>query len=182
MLSEVSWLQFFTGVGLGLGMSVLLNKINSRTDPKPGQFQHEENPDADIDDEDSDWEDFSSNENDDQEDAKMVLAVRMDLKMGKGKIAAQCCHAALGAFKKAKSKNVAFLKHWEHDGSRKIAVKVNTEEELLTIYTLAKSLGLIVSIIQDAGRTQIEAGSKTVVGVFGPENLVDQVTRHLSLL
>uniref|UniRef100_A0A0A9DCY0 peptidyl-tRNA hydrolase n=1 Tax=Arundo donax TaxID=35708 RepID=A0A0A9DCY0_ARUDO len=34
------------------------------------------------------------------EDFKMVLVVRNDLKMGKGKIAAQCSHATLGLFKK----------------------------------------------------------------------------------
>ena len=31
---------------------------------------------------------------------KQVMVVRTDLKMGKGKIAAQCCHACLGAYKK----------------------------------------------------------------------------------
>ena len=47
----------------------------------------------------------------------------------------------------------------------------------------AKSLGLITAIIQDAGRTQIEAGSKTVVAIGpGPEELIDQVTRHFGLL
>jgi len=33
---------------------------------------------------------------------KMVLVVRNDLKMGKGKIGAQCGHAVLGAFKRAR--------------------------------------------------------------------------------
>jgi hypothetical protein len=32
---------------------------------------------------------------------KMVLCVRTDLKMGKGKIAAQCGHAVLGSYKQA---------------------------------------------------------------------------------
>ena len=32
---------------------------------------------------------------------KQVMVVRTDIKMGKGKIAAQCCHAAIGAYKQA---------------------------------------------------------------------------------
>ncbi|PIK56816.1 putative peptidyl-tRNA hydrolase 2, mitochondrial [Apostichopus japonicus] len=34
---------------------------------------------------------------------KMVLVVRQDLKMGKGKVAAQCSHAAVGCYKRAVS-------------------------------------------------------------------------------
>ena len=32
---------------------------------------------------------------------KQVMIVRTDLKMRKGKIAAQCCHGAIGAYKKS---------------------------------------------------------------------------------
>ena len=32
---------------------------------------------------------------------KMVLVIRSDLKMGKGKIGAQCGHAVLGAYRQA---------------------------------------------------------------------------------
>ena len=100
-----------------------------------------------------------------------------------GKIAAQCSHAAVSAYKKAKKSAPKLCKSWEQDGSRKIAVKVKDEEELETLFAIAKSLGLITSIIQDAGRTQIEPGSKTVVAVGpGPETLVNQVTGQLGLL
>lgn len=41
----------------------------------------------------------------------------------------------------------------------------------------ARSLGLCARSIRDAGRTQIAAGSKTVLGVGpGPVKLVDSVT------
>ena len=36
----------------------------------------------------------------------------------------------------------------------------------LTVFAIAKSLGLITAIIQDAGRTQIEAGNKTFKGAI----------------
>ena len=52
----------------------------------------------------------------------------------------------------------------------------------MTVLALAKSLELPNSIIADAGRTQIDPGSKTVVAVGpGPEKLVDQVTGKLGL-
>lgn len=56
--------------------------------------------------------------------AKLVLIVRNDLKMGKGKVAAQCAHAAVAAYKQAK-KHPAVLKSWENCGQTKITLKVS---------------------------------------------------------
>ena len=113
---------------------------------------------------------------------KMVLVVRTDLKMGKGKVAAQCSHAALAAFKTAKRKCPQILRKWEHSGQPKIVTKIDSEEALLQTLAHAQSLGVVSAIIQDAGRTQVEPGSKTVVAVGpGPESLVDAVTGQLKL-
>ena len=74
------------------------------------------------------------------------------------------------------------LKRWERAGQPKIAVQVKSEEELETLQAQAIRLGLCARIIHDAGRTQIAAGSATVLGVLGPKSVVDQVTGHLKLL
>ena len=57
---------------------------------------------ADDDDDDSDSDDYEVDGEDAGEPLKMVLVVRNDLKMGKGKIAAQCCHAAVHCVEKAR--------------------------------------------------------------------------------
>lgn len=61
---------------------------------------------------------------------EMALIVRGDLKMGKGKIGAQCGHASLGAYKAAKKKDPAAVDAWEKQGRKKEVFKINSEEEL----------------------------------------------------
>lgn len=62
-------------------------------------------------------------------------------------------------------------------------MQTKTQEELLELLRRARSLGVTAETIQDAGRTQIEAGSMTVLGVGpAPKSLVDQITGHLKLL
>ncbi|XP_051972951.1 peptidyl-tRNA hydrolase 2, mitochondrial-like [Xyrauchen texanus] len=113
---------------------------------------------------------------------KMILVVRTDLKMGKGKVAAQCSHAAVSAYKQVQRRNPELLKQWEYCGQPKVVVKAPDEDCLLELLTHAKALGLPVSLIQDAGRTQIAPGSRTVLGVGpGPADLIDKVTGHLKL-
>jgi len=114
---------------------------------------------------------------------KLVLVVRTDLKMTPGKIAAQCGHATLACYKALVKKNPKLLRHWELTGQAKIALKASSEEEILELEAIAKSLNLCARSIQDAGRTQIEAGSRTVLGIGpAPVELVNQVTGHLRLL
>ncbi|KAI9593069.1 peptidyl-tRNA hydrolase, partial [Syncephalis fuscata] len=106
-----------------------------------------------------------------------VLVVRTDLGMTKGKAAAQCCHAAIGCYKKLSRTNPQILRHWETYGQAKITLKCSDEAEMLTLEAAAKEAGLCAKSICDAGRTQIAAGSRTVLAIGpGPVKLIDQVT------
>jgi peptidyl-tRNA hydrolase, PTH2 family len=113
---------------------------------------------------------------------KMILAVNTELAMGKGKMAAQCCHAAVACYKRAAKACPAALAAWERTGCAKIAVKCPTTEELEIIAATAMSKDIPVYLVQDAGRTQIAAGSRTVVGLFGPAAVFEGVTDHLKLM
>uniref|UniRef100_A0A6A7G158 peptidyl-tRNA hydrolase n=1 Tax=Hirondellea gigas TaxID=1518452 RepID=A0A6A7G158_9CRUS len=114
---------------------------------------------------------------------KLVLVVRSDLKMGKGKMAAQCSHATLKAYKQVSMHKKDVLKGWESNGQPKVVVRIENESSLLALASEARKAGLTVSLIQDAGRTQVAPGSRTVLGVGpGPSNTVDQVTGHLKLM
>ena len=69
-------------------------------------------------------------------EVKLVMVVREDLKMGKGKIGAQCGHATIGAYEQVSqfAKKSAYwkkvLNSWSWDGQKKVCVKVMTEQEL----------------------------------------------------
>ncbi|KAL9106422.1 MAG: hypothetical protein Q9227_008564 [Pyrenula ochraceoflavens] len=119
-----------------------------------------------------------------REEVKLVMAVRTDLGMGKGKIAAQCSHATLACYKSLlnHAPSASLLHRWEQTGQPKIAVQTKSEDELQMLQAQAMSLGLCSRVIHDAGRTQIAAGSATVLGVLGPKSVVDQVTGGLKLL
>ncbi|EEE61816.1 hypothetical protein OsJ_16439 [Oryza sativa Japonica Group] len=116
------------------------------------------------------------------EDFKMVLVVRNDLKMGKGKIAAQCSHATLGLFKKLQQRAPKSLRRWERCGQVKVVVKIESEEDMLVLQGRAKSLNIPTHITIDAGRTQIAPNSRTVMAILGPADMVDDVTGGLKLL
>ncbi|KAM0284574.1 hypothetical protein ACHAQH_001940 [Verticillium albo-atrum] len=126
------------------------------------------------------------------EECKLVLVVRTDLGMTKGKMAAQSSHATLACYKvlsRAAAKNgpsspeARLLDRWERLGQAKIAVQIKGEDELKKLRAAARAQGVTAEVIADAGRTQIEAGSLTVLGVGpAPKSLVDKITGHLKLL
>eukprot|EP00029_Vermamoeba_vermiformis_P010556 TRINITY_DN5569_c0_g1_i1.p1 TRINITY_DN5569_c0_g1~~TRINITY_DN5569_c0_g1_i1.p1 ORF type:complete len:252 (-),score=36.39 TRINITY_DN5569_c0_g1_i1:49-804(-) len=112
---------------------------------------------------------------------KLVLCVRIDLKMGIGKIAAQCSHGTLGIYKRMLSASPGVLSEWERSGEKKVVVKIDGPEQMEQLERRAIELGLPTHRVRDAGRTQVEAGTSTVLAVAGPEHLVDQVTGKLEL-
>ena len=111
---------------------------------------------------------------------KMVLIVPQDVIMGKGKIAAQCAHAAVQAFKNA---SPFHRKIWELSNQQKIILKCDDTMQLLDIRKRAEASNLTTALIRDAGRTQVKAGTCTVLGI-GPasSDRIDLITGHLKLL
>ena len=111
-----------------------------------------------------------------------MIAVRTDLKMGKGKIAAQCCHASLEAYEKALKHSPRWVEEWKETGQAKVVVKILGKKGLLELFERAKR-ELPAALIKDAGRTQIEAGEPTCVGIGpAPESEIDKFTKELKLL
>ena len=111
---------------------------------------------------------------------KQVILVRKDLKLSKGKMAAQSSHASVGAVLKSHKDDI---KKWQDQGMKKIILKVENKEELYAYKQKAEDAGLVVSLITDAGHTHLEPGTVTCLGI-GPdkEEKIDKVTGELSLV
>ncbi|XP_044979443.1 uncharacterized protein LOC123446946 isoform X3 [Hordeum vulgare subsp. vulgare] len=117
------------------------------------------------------------------EELKMVLVVRQDLKMGAGKIASQCAHAATGLYADLLASNRVLLRQWEQFGQAKIVLTCKNQQEMNRIKETAEYRGIPTFIVADAGRTQVVAGSKTVLAVGpGRKADIDSVTGKLRLL
>lgn len=107
-------------------------------------------------------------------DMTMYIFVNNSLKMDKGKIASQVGHVVQTITDELVTKSFSSKKNsidchnynlWNKTGSKKIILKATTEQ-LQQLKTLQNSRYII-----DAGKTQIENGSLTVVGFFPCDNL-----------
>lgn len=114
---------------------------------------------------------------------KMVIVMRSDLKMSKGKIAAQAAHAAVNCAFAAKKKDPKGFDKWYSEGQKKVVLKVDSLEKLYEIKAVIDANGITNSLITDAGRTEIAPGSVTCIGI-GPSTdaVLDKITGELSML
>ena len=98
---------------------------------------------------------------------------------------AQGAHASMGAIlKEGNLKDDDRVHEWLSGLFAKIAVSVNSEEELLEIEQKAKEAGLITCLITDAGRTEFNGVSTRTALAVGPDKpeKLDPITGHLKLL
>lgn len=124
-------------------------------------------------------------------ETKLVIVIRHDLRMGRGKEIAQAGHASIAWLTRrlTKDKNTKYSVHlslveqeWLNSSFRKICLIVRSEEELLDIYQKALVAGLECNLITDAGYTVVEPGTKTCLAI-GPDycDKIDKITGHLQL-
>uniref|UniRef100_A0A8C8RTR6 peptidyl-tRNA hydrolase n=1 Tax=Pelusios castaneus TaxID=367368 RepID=A0A8C8RTR6_9SAUR len=115
---------------------------------------------------------------------KMVFVVNMELALGVGKVAAQVGHAAVGLYQliQEKSTEREMSCQWDECGAKKVVVQGANTAHLMDLQALALSLELPTYLVQDAGRTQVPAGSYTVLAIIGEEEIVNKVTGKLRLL
>ena len=105
---------------------------------------------------------------------KQAIVVRTDLKMGKGKVAAQVAHASLGAADAAREKRPKWYSQWRDEGQAKIVLKVDSLSAIEELLKTARSAGLPAVLVEDRGLTQLEPGTVTCLGVGpGPDAEVD---------
>ena len=115
-----------------------------------------------------------------QDEYKQCIILREDLKLSKGKAAAQAAHASLVSYEctPARDRN-----NWKQQGQKKVVLKVQSLEELYGVKDEAEKQGLPCAIVEDAGLTEIPPGTVTALGI-GPARAeeIDKVTKHLELL
>lgn len=136
--------------------------------------------------------------------AKQVIVMRRDLRMRKGKIAAQAGHACVEATLMALVREQRLselrtngfwigLDHAENDhtpltawfdaGIAKVCVYVDSEEELLDIAVQGRERGFVVALIRDAGMTEFHGESTYTCLAFEPlyPEQIDPITGGLPL-
>jgi PTH2 family peptidyl-tRNA hydrolase len=114
---------------------------------------------------------------------KQVIVLRIDIKMSKGKMAAQAGHAAVSAAENARKNHSEWWNQWIREGQCKIAVKVESEEELLELERKARNARLPVALIVDRGLTELPPDTTTCLGIGpAPSEKLDVITGKLRLL
>ena len=130
--------------------------------------------------------------------------MRRDLKMRKGKIAAQAGHACIDAVLQALKKEDRMndltrtpegmmlnmtdkpdspLSEWFNNGCTKVCVYVDSEEELLEIARKAEERGIIAAVITDWGLTEFHGEhTKTCLALEPlPAEIANELTGELPL-
>lgn len=114
---------------------------------------------------------------------KQAILVRADLKMGKGKAAAQVAHAAVIGSEIVRKRWAKWWRAWLKEGQGKVVLKVKDHAELMWFKSKADELGLPVAVVEDKGLTQIPPGTVTCIAIGpAPCEKVDELTGRLPLL
>jgi PTH2 family peptidyl-tRNA hydrolase len=79
--------------------------------------------------------------------------------------------------------NRRLVDSWRKEGGKKVVLKVADKEELLQFKKLANDAKLKNVLIADAGKTTVEPGTVTCLGI-GPDEdkIIDGLTKNLKIV
>jgi PTH2 family peptidyl-tRNA hydrolase len=114
---------------------------------------------------------------------KLVVAVRSDLGLSKGKTAVQAAHAAVSCALAAQKQYPKVMERWFQEGQKKVVVRVPGVKEIFELKKMAEKMDLVTYVVTDAGLTEVKPGTVTCIGI-GPdkESLLDPLTGGLKLI
>ncbi|MBA2681870.1 MAG: peptidyl-tRNA hydrolase [Ktedonobacteraceae bacterium] len=111
---------------------------------------------------------------------KQVIIVNDALELPPGKLAVQVAHAAVASFLTASPET---QQKWIEEGMPKIVLRVSSEETLREFFEAVQQAHLPTSLIRDAGKTIVPAGTITCLGIGpAPDASVNALTGNLALL
>lgn len=113
----------------------------------------------------------------------MYLVIRKDLKMNAGKVAAQAGHAVQLTLEQAEKRDDNLWLHsWRKRSYTKIALAVQSLEELQDLHQKLTDALLTSVMVVDEGRTQVQQNSITVLGIQPlPKSIGATFVGHLPL-
>jgi len=111
---------------------------------------------------------------------KLVILVRDDLKLPRGKMSAQVSHASVDCVLKSDKK---MIEKWKNQGGKKVVLKVADEKDIFKYMSMLENEGIKIALVKDAGHTVVEPGTITCLGV-GPdlEEKIDKITGKLKMV
>lgn len=113
---------------------------------------------------------------------KLVILMRTDLNMRKGKMIAQAAHAVLGVYRNFNNNYI--FRPWEESGERIITLQVSSLDQLYAIYNNEAFHNIPKFFQEDSGKTEFH-GIKTITSAaIGPafDSVFESVTKILKLL
>lgn len=111
-----------------------------------------------------------------------VIIDALSFRRVNNKVAAQCCHGALGAVRSQDNRGGA-VSLWESRGEATIVLQCDGLSRLKTLRDAAVESGLPTFTVTDAGRTEVSPGEITVLAIGPASNeRIDAITGHLRLL
>ncbi len=114
---------------------------------------------------------------------KMVLVLRGELRLTAGKMAVQAAHAAVLLVRRAEDRSTRELAGWLAEGQKKIALRLETLEEMEQLERRAARAGVPTVWVEDAGFTEVPPGTRTCLGLGpSPTHKIDPLTGALALL